>query len=84
MLVLNITTKNTHDFDHAYMLWHKRLCNISKERVLHMAKINLIPLFNFKIASNCVDCIIGKLTNVSKLYAKEVILKSLKVRLRNN
>ena len=31
--VLHITTKRMHNFDHTFMIWHKRLGHISKDRI---------------------------------------------------
>lgn len=47
--------------DDTYMLWHKRLGHISKERVLQLSKLNFIPV---------IDCMKGKTTNMRKLDAK--------------
>ncbi|KAM2808794.1 hypothetical protein PS2_043635 [Malus domestica] len=69
MHVLNTTTKRMH-IDDTYMLWHKRLGHISKERVLQLSKLNFIPVIDFKTASDCIDCMKGKTTNVRKLDAK--------------
>ncbi|KAM1088384.1 hypothetical protein ACFX19_016501 [Malus domestica] len=60
--VLNTTNKRMH-IDDTYMLWHKRLGHISKERVLQLSKLNLIPVIDFKNTSDCIDCMKGKTTN---------------------
>ncbi|TQE08812.1 hypothetical protein C1H46_005583 [Malus baccata] len=69
-LVLSTTAKRMHESESSYSLWHKRLGHISKERVLQLAKANLIPALDFKNAKECVDCVKGKLTNIRNFEAK--------------
>ncbi|TQD95507.1 hypothetical protein C1H46_018863 [Malus baccata] len=68
--VLTISTKRMHGSENSFMLWHKRLGHISKDRISQLSKLNLIPVVDFKNAFECVDCLRGKMTNVRKLYAK--------------
>lgn len=68
--VLSTAIKRMHGFDQSFMLWHKRLGHISKERVFQLSKMNLISAIDFKSAIECVDCMKGKMTNVRKLDAK--------------
>ena len=68
--VMNVNTKRMHESEVSYILWHKRLGHISKERVLQLSKTNLIPSLDFKNAEQCVDCMKGKLTNVRKFESK--------------
>ncbi|KAM1114412.1 hypothetical protein ACFX2B_046412 [Malus domestica] len=70
LLVLNTATKRMHASDQSFILWHKRLGHISKERVFQLSKMNLIPTIDIKTAAECVDCIKGKMTNTRKLDAK--------------
>lgn len=53
--VLNIATKRMHGLDQTFMIWHKRLGRISKERVFQLSKMNMIPEIDFKNAIECVD-----------------------------
>lgn len=59
-----------HGSDRTFMLWHKRLRHISKDRISQLSKSNLILIIDFKNASKCVDCLRGKMTNVRKFDAK--------------
>ncbi|TQD70770.1 hypothetical protein C1H46_043696 [Malus baccata] len=59
-----------HIGDDSFILWHKRLGHISKESVLKLSKAKLIPELNFTTATECVDCVKGKMTNFRKLDAK--------------
>ncbi|TQD69871.1 hypothetical protein C1H46_044597 [Malus baccata] len=68
--VLNTSTKRMHCSDDSFILWHKRLGHISKERVLKLSRAKLIPELNFTTATDCVDCVKGKMTNFRKLDAK--------------
>ncbi|KAM1602990.1 hypothetical protein ACFX1Z_029648 [Malus domestica] len=68
--VLNTSTKRMHSSDDSFILWHKRLGHISKERVLKLSKAKLIPELNFATAIECVDCAKGKMKNSRLLDAK--------------
>ena len=70
LIVLNTTAKRMHNFDNSYMLWHKRLGHISRDRIMQLSKLNFIPALDFNSASECIDCMKGKTTNFRKMDAK--------------
>ena len=70
LIVLNTTAKRMHNFDNSYMLWHKRLGHISRDRIMQLTKLNFIPTLDFNSASECIDCMKGKTTNFRKMDAK--------------
>ena len=67
--ILTTTAKRMHNFDNSYMLLHKRLGHISKDRIMQLSKLNFIPALDFNNASECIDCMKGKTTNVRKMDA---------------
>ena len=58
--VLNVTPKECMVPKTILCLWHKRLGHISKDRISQLSRLNLIPVVDFKTASECVDCLKGK------------------------
>ena len=68
--VLNVGSKRMLETDTSYILWHKRLGHIAKERIMKLSKAELIPKLDFTFANECVDCLKGKLTNFRKMDAK--------------
>ncbi|KAM1015922.1 hypothetical protein ACFX2A_046661 [Malus domestica] len=68
--VFNVNSKRMLEHDSSYILWHKRLGHISKERILQLCKAELIPKLDSAIVTECVDCLKGKMTNFRKLDAK--------------
>ena len=50
----------------SFLLWHKRLGHISKERVNRLIKADILPPPDSNDAENCIDCVRGKLTKVKK------------------
>ncbi|KAM2908709.1 hypothetical protein COP2_048192 [Malus domestica] len=67
---LNTNTKRMLNIDSSYILWHKRLGHISKDRITKLSKANLIPSFDLSTEIECVDCLKGKLTNFRNFEAK--------------
>ena len=67
---LHTSTKRMLNTDTSYILWHKRLGHISRERITKLSKSNLIPSLNFETATDCVDCFKGKLTSFRNFEAK--------------
>lgn len=53
--------------ENSFMLWHRRLGHISKDRMERLMKENILPKLNFSDFSNCIDCIKGKMTSSRKL-----------------
>ncbi|KAB2611500.1 hypothetical protein D8674_019532 [Pyrus ussuriensis x Pyrus communis] len=68
--ILNVGFKRMLGTDTSYILWHKRLGHISKERILQLCKAELIPKLDSATVTECVDCLKGKMTNFRKLDAK--------------
>ncbi|KAB2605750.1 hypothetical protein D8674_005467 [Pyrus ussuriensis x Pyrus communis] len=68
--ILNVGFERTLGTDTSYILWHKRLGHISKERIMKLSKVELIPKLDFTFANECVDYLKGKMTNFRKMDAK--------------
>ena len=63
--ILNIdkaTSKRSRIQERSFMLWHKRLGHISRERVEWLIKNDILPSLDFEDMEICVDCIRGKLS----------------------
>lgn len=48
-----------------FLLWHKRLCHFSKERVESLIRDDILPSLDFNDLGTCVDCIRGKFTKTN-------------------
>ena len=48
------------------ILWHKRLCYISIDRIKRLAKDGVLEILDFTNFGTCIDCIKGKQTNKTK------------------
>ncbi|KAM1980963.1 hypothetical protein ACFX15_037518 [Malus domestica] len=68
--IFSISAKRMIGQDTSYILWHKRLGHISKERLIKLSKTELIPKLDLSTATECVDCLKGKMTNFRKTDAK--------------
>ncbi|KAF7839432.1 Retrovirus-related Pol polyprotein from transposon TNT 1-94 [Senna tora] len=55
--------------DKSFLLWHKRLGHISKERVDRLIKDQILPSLDYSDMGTCVDCAKGKLTKTEKKSA---------------
>ena len=55
--------------DQSYLLWHRRLGHISKERVQRLVKERILGSLDFTNIEPCVDCIKAKQSNT---YKKDV------------
>ena len=73
--VMNVGVKRPLSKENSFLLWHKRLGHISKERINRLIKENVIPcLDNFD--HDYVDCVRGKMTkktNRDSTCSKEVL-----------
>ena len=67
--VENSVSKRPRIKDQSYMLWHKRLGHISKERIQRLIKDDILISLDFGDLDTCVDCIRGKLTKTKKKSA---------------
>ena len=56
------TSKRSRIQERSFMLWHKRLGHISRERVERLIKNDILPSLDFEDMEICVDCIRGKLS----------------------
>ena len=54
--------------EESYVLWHKRLGHISKDRVERLIKTNILPALKNDLEI-CVDCCRGKMTKIRKKTA---------------
>ncbi|KAM1476645.1 hypothetical protein ACFXTO_038605 [Malus domestica] len=68
--IFSISAKRMIGQDTSYILWHKRLGHISKERLIKLSKTELIPKLDLSTTTECVDCLKGKMTNFRKTDAK--------------
>ena len=57
----------------SYILWHKRLDNISRERMKCLIKDEILTSLDFSNFNGCVECMKGKYTKVKKKGALKVI-----------
>ncbi|XP_070025684.1 uncharacterized protein [Nicotiana sylvestris] len=64
--VENITHKRSAMSKTSYLLWHRRLGHISKERIERLVKENILPVLDPKDFETCVDCVKGKMTKVKR------------------
>ncbi|KAF7821924.1 Retrovirus-related Pol polyprotein from transposon TNT 1-94 [Senna tora] len=63
--VENCSTKRSKTKNKSFVLWHKRLGHISRERVDHLVKYQILPHLDYSDIA-CVDCAKGKLTKTGK------------------
>ena len=56
----NVGTKRGSIDESSSYLWHKRLCHISKERILRLVKNEILHDLDSTNLGICVDCIKGK------------------------
>ncbi|KAF7826504.1 Retrovirus-related Pol polyprotein from transposon TNT 1-94 [Senna tora] len=63
------STKRSKTKDKTFLLWHKRLGHISKERVDQLIKDHILPSLDYSDMGTCVDCAKGKLTKAGKKSA---------------
>ncbi|KAL1194913.1 Retrovirus-related Pol polyprotein from transposon TNT 1-94 [Cardamine amara subsp. amara] len=60
--VENQGIKHSASNENSALLWHKRLCHISKERMMRLIKKELLPQLDFSDLDVCIECIKGKQT----------------------
>ena len=61
--VMNVVSSNHAGVDeNSYMLWYKRLCHISKQRMERLIKDGILHNLDFSNFDTCIDCVKGKLT----------------------
>ncbi|XP_070018798.1 uncharacterized protein [Nicotiana sylvestris] len=66
MHVENIAHKRFVMSKTSYLLCHRRLGHISKERIEPLVKENILPVLDPKDFETCVDCVKGKMTKLGK------------------
>lgn len=64
--VTNVASKRFLPKEYSFMLWHKRLGHISRERVDRLIKFDILPTFHFSNLETCIDCCRGKMTKIRK------------------
>ena len=52
--------------DCSFMLWHRRLGHISKERIERLIRNGILDSLDFSDSESCVDCLKGKMTRAKK------------------
>ena len=62
----NVVIKRDVINEKSFILWHKRLCHISIERIKRLVNDGVLKAFDFTDFDICVDCIKGKQTNMTK------------------
>jgi hypothetical protein len=65
----NVGTKRSLINENSFILWHRRLSHISKERLERLVKDEILPNLYFTDFNVCVDCIKGKQTKHTKKCA---------------
>ena len=68
-LYVHIGTKRCNINEDSSMLWHRRLCHISIDRIKRLVKDGVLSTLDYTDFETCVDCIKGKQTNKSKKHA---------------
>ena len=68
-LHVNVGTKRSAMNEISSMLWHRRLGHISKERMMRLAKEEVLLILDFTDFNRCVDCIKGKQVRTHKKSA---------------
>lgn len=54
--VTNVASKRPLPKEKSFMLWHKRLAHISRERVDRLIKFDILPTLDFGNLKTCIDC----------------------------
>ena len=68
------TSKRSRIQERFFMLWHKRLGHISRERVERLIKNDIFPSLDFEDMEICVDCIKGKLPRLKIMEQVVVVI----------
>ncbi|XP_075099082.1 uncharacterized protein LOC142175970 [Nicotiana tabacum] len=66
MYVENIAHKRPVKSKPSYLLWHRRLGHISKERIERLVKENILHVLDPKDFETCVDYVKGKMTKIKR------------------
>lgn len=67
--VTNVASKRPLPKEQSFMLWHKRLGHISRERVDRLIKSDILLTLDFGDLEACIDCCRGKMTKIRKKSA---------------
>ena len=60
--VMNVVSSNHAGVDeNSFMLWYKRLCHISKQRMERLIKDDILHNLDFCNFDTCIDCVKGKI-----------------------
>ena len=66
VVVESFVAKRSKIEEKCFVLWHKRLGHISRERVERLTKTNILPSLNFDDLGTCADCIKRRFTKTKK------------------
>ena len=64
--VEKVTAKRPRIKDKSFMLWHKQLGHIFKERINRLITDDILPALDYGDRETCIDCIRGKLTKIKR------------------
>ncbi|CAL2257770.1 unnamed protein product [Prunus armeniaca] len=66
--IMNVAnTSKTQSKNESPNLWHKRLCHISRDRIITLCKEHVLPPLDLdELDEICISCVKGKLTNARK------------------
>ena len=67
----NCGTKCKLTYENSFILWHKRLGHISKQRIQGLVSKGILDSLNFLDLKICIECIKRKQTNVKKIGANK-------------
>ncbi|KAF7824088.1 Retrovirus-related Pol polyprotein from transposon TNT 1-94 [Senna tora] len=67
--VESTSAKRSNIKEQSFLLWHKRLGHISRERVDRLIKDHVLPSLDYSDMGTCIDCAKGKLTKTGKKSA---------------
>ncbi|KAF7811711.1 Retrovirus-related Pol polyprotein from transposon TNT 1-94 [Senna tora] len=67
--VESTSAKRSNIKEQSFLLWHKRLGHISRERVDRLIKDQVLPSLDYSDMGTCIDCAKGKLTKTGKKSA---------------
>ena len=65
--VSNYSIKRKLINENPYMLWHKRLGHISKQRIQRLVSEGILNSLDFSDFKICIECIKEKQTNIRKV-----------------
>jgi GAG-pre-integrase domain len=64
--MLNIELKKNHEGGYSSKLWHYKFGHISRDRMQHIIKNEILPTFDFSDFENCIECVNEKFVKRNK------------------